>query len=148
MTIPAVLQLVAYIEFSPDIISTKEDIMRKTLLHATLVASTVASILALGSGLAAAADQQQTQTQEQAQERIYGHDLMTEQERNEYRTRMRAAKTTAEREKIRAEHHDKMKVRAKEKGVTLPDEPPMGSGMGPGGGMGGGMGPGKGRPSY
>ncbi|MCR4300998.1 MAG: hypothetical protein NUV51_05255 [Sulfuricaulis sp.] len=43
-----------------------------------------------------------------------------------------------------------MKVRAKEKGVTLPDEPPArGREMGPGQGMGmgpsgGGMGPGMG----
>jgi hypothetical protein len=69
---------------------------------------------------------------------------MTPQERSEYRGRMRAAKTQEEREHIRKEHHEQMKARAKEKGVTLPDEPPargMGGGMGPGGG---GMGPGMG----
>jgi len=60
---------------------------------------------------------------------------------------MRAAKTAEEREKIRAEHHERMKVRAKERGVKLPDEPPARGGMmGPGGGMGpgSGMGPGAG----
>jgi hypothetical protein len=52
---------------------------------------------------------------------------------------MRAARTAEERERIRAEHHERMKVHAKERGVTLPDAPPP-HGMGPGGGMGGGPG--------
>ena len=93
----------------------------------------------------------QIRQQEQArqQEQIYGSQLMTPEERTAYRARMRAAKTQEERERIRAEHHEQMKMRAKEKGVTLPDMPPaMGGGMGPGGGGmgpgGGGMGPGGG----
>lgn len=83
----------------------------------------------------------------QAREQIYGSQLMTQQERTEYRSRMRAAKTAGEREQIRAEHHEAMKVRAQERGFTLPDAPVgqrgrMGpGGMGPGGG---GMGPGGG----
>jgi hypothetical protein len=81
---------------------------------------------------------------------IYGSQLMTDKERNEYRTRMRAAKTVQEQEQVRNEHHERMKVRAKERGVTLPDQPPargMGGGMGPGtgGGTGGGMGSGGGK---
>jgi hypothetical protein len=78
---------------------------------------------------------------------IYGSQLMTSQERIEYRNRMRAAKTAKEREQIRLEHHAQMQERAKERGVTLPDEPPargLGRGMGPGAGMGGGAGPGAG----
>ncbi len=86
-------------------------------------------------------------------EQVYGSQLMTQQERAEYSARMRNAKTVEEREQIRQEHHQQMQARAKERGVTLPDEPPargMGSGrgMGPGGGGmgpgGGGMGPGGG----
>jgi hypothetical protein len=71
---------------------------------------------------------------------IYGSQLMNAQERNDYRSRMRTATTAEERERIRNEHHTQMKIRAKERGVTLPDEPPAnrGPGMGPGGGMGGG----------
>ncbi len=66
---------------------------------------------------------------------IYGYQLMTPQERNEYRAKMRAAKTAEEREAIRAEHHAAMSARAKERGVTLPEQPPArGGGMGPGGG--------------
>lgn len=84
---------------------------------------------------------------------IYGSQLMTPAERTEYRTRMLAAASDAERDKIRAEHHAQMQKRAKARGITLPDAPPMrgmhrgqgmgmGSGMGPGSGMGSGMGPG------
>lgn len=84
---------------------------------------------------------------------VYGSQLMTQQERIDFRAKMRAAKTDAERDQLRREHHDQMKARAAAKGITLPDEPPArgaGKGMGPGmGGMGpgpgmGGMGPGPG----
>lgn len=94
---------------------------------------------------------EQTRTKDQAQapdqirdQDIYGSRLMTVQERNEYRKRMREAKTMEERERIRGEHHEQMKVRAKERGVTLPDEPPAGRGPGMGPGPGDGMGPGGG----
>lgn len=79
---------------------------------------------------------------------IYGSQLMTQQERLEYRERLRNAHTLKERERIRLEHHREMQERARERGVTLPDAPrrsvgpgpgpgPRGSGMGPGGGLGG-----------
>jgi hypothetical protein len=84
-----------------------------------------------------------------ADEPIYGSQLMTNQERMEHRTKMNASKTDQEREQVRLEHHEQMQLRAKERGVSLPDMPPaqggMRQGMGPGGGMGGGMGGGKGR---
>jgi hypothetical protein len=38
---------------------------------------------------------------------------------------MRTLKTTAEKDAFRTEHHELMKVRAAEKGVTLPDAPMM-----------------------
>lgn len=115
--------------------------MRKS----TLVMSALTGALVFGSGFALAADQTQdqtrTQTQNQTQDRIYGSQLMTRQERIEFRSKMRSTKTAEEREKIRAEHHEQMKARGKERGVTLPDEPPArGGGMGPGSGMGGGTG--------
>lgn len=81
-----------------------------------------------------------------ADEPIYGSQLMTRQERMEHRTKMNAAKSVQERDQVRLEHHEQMKLRAKERGVSLPDAPPaqgMGMGMGPGRGMGG-MGPGGG----
>ncbi|MGB4064004.1 MAG: hypothetical protein WBK19_09285 [Azonexus sp.] len=88
-----------------------------------------------------------------ADETVYGSQMMTNQERIEHRTKINAAKTAQEREQVRLEHHEKMQLRAKERGVTLPDTPPaqgagMRQGMGQGGGMGGmggGMGGGRGR---
>lgn len=55
---------------------------------------------------------------------IYGSQLMTPAERTEYRTRMLAAASDVEREKIRAEHHAEMQKRAKARGIKLPDAPP------------------------
>lgn len=81
-----------------------------------------------------------------AAEQVYGWQLMTQQERNEYRAKMRTMKTAEERERYRMEHHKMMQERAKERGVTLPEVPgPQGKGMGPGNGMGPGKagGPGK-----
>lgn len=129
------------------------------MMKRTVLLAVVAGSLTLPSAPVRAADQQQDRDQvkekkqDQAQEQIYGSQLMTRKERLEYRARMRAAKTAEERQRIRNEHHEQMKERAKAKGITLPDMPPvrgggMGSGgMGPGGGMGsgGGMGPGGGR---
>jgi hypothetical protein len=50
---------------------------------------------------------------------------MTDAERTAYQTKMRTLKTTAEKDAFRTEHHELMKVRAAEKGVTLPDAPMM-----------------------
>lgn len=109
------------------------------MMKRTLMVSALTTVLALSAAGAFAADQD---------EPIYGSQIMTQQERNDYRTKMRAAKTAQEREQIRKEHHDRIKERAKAQGITLPDEPPArGAGMGPGGGMGpgAGQGPGGGR---
>jgi hypothetical protein len=138
--------------------------MKRTLVYAAVIAT----LLPAMSMVAYAADQDRDRTRDQDQlqtpdkdqtrdqdrlktqdkdkdqlqdSQIYGSQLMTQQERNEFRTRMRTANTVQEREQIRKEHHERMQARAKERGVTLPDEPPArGGGMGPG--KGGGMGPG------
>jgi hypothetical protein len=108
----------------------------------SISAMTGSLLLAINPGLAATPPAPNA-----AQEQVYGSELMTTQERAEYQAKMHAATTPEAREQIRAQHHQEMQVRAKQRGVTLPDEPPahgMGGGMGPGGGagMGGGMGPG------
>ena len=72
----------------------------------------------------------------QSQQPIYGSQLMTQQERLEYEERIRSAKSQAERQRIRSEHHVQMQERARQKGVTLPGMGP-GQGMGPGKGAGG-----------
>ena len=78
-----------------------------------------------------------------AEEQVYGWQLMTQQERNEYQQKMRSLNTNEAREQYRLEHHKMMQERAKERGVTLPEMPAphgQGSGMGPGHGMGAGQG--------
>ena len=98
------------------------------MMKRILMVFVLAAALSLSTGFTLAADQQ---------EQIYGSQLMTQQERTEYRAKMGAAKTAEEREQVRKEHHEAMKERAKARGVTLPGEPPdRGGGMGPGGGMG------------
>jgi len=113
------------------------------MTRSSLIAATVLTVFLAASIPLAAQESSQIRNRD-----IYGSQLMTTQERNEYRARMRAAKTREERERIRAENHERMKERAKEHGVVLPDAPPRrGPGMSPGPGMGsgGGMGQGRGR---
>jgi hypothetical protein len=133
------------------------------MLDKTKKLAALTGVLVFATSLAFAADQDQDRTrlmdrdqtknqikdrtqdrdriQDQTRDRIYGSQLMTRKERNEYRARMRAAKTAQERNRIREQHHERMKVRAKERGVSLPDDPPArGGGMGMGGGMGAGGG--------
>jgi len=115
-----------------------------------LSASTIAICMLLNTNASVAADQaqaqQKTQGKAQESELIYGSQLMTREERAEYRAKMRSLKTKEEREALRMEHHQKMQERAKSMGKTLPDMPPaQGGGMmmkpcsGPGPCGGGGM---------
>lgn len=55
---------------------------------------------------------------------MYGWQLMTPQERDAYRTRMRSLKTERERQALRTQHHAEMQQRAAERGVRLPSTPP------------------------
>jgi hypothetical protein len=119
-------------------------IMEPTMMKRPLMVSALATALSLPTGFALAADPEPAPAKAQTPEPepIYGSQLMTQQERTEYRAKMSAAETVGEQEQIRKEHHEQMKERAQARGVTLPDEPPArGGGMGPGGG---GMGPGGG----
>jgi hypothetical protein len=73
-------------------------------------------------------------------EPIYGYRMMSDPERNEYREKMRNARSAEERQAIRDEHRKLMETRAKERGVTLPE--PRGPAGGPrSGGPGAGKGP-------
>ncbi len=76
-----------------------------------------------------------------AGEEVYGWQLMTPQERQEYQDRMKALKSEEERKVFLEQHRKEMQKRAEARGITLPD---MG-GAGhmdhhPQGSMGGGMG--------
>jgi hypothetical protein len=101
-------------------------------------------------GRAQTTKQELAQAQGSDQEQIYGNQLMTQQEKDDYRAKMGAAKSGEEQEQIRKQHHEQMQERAKAQGMSLPDMPqsrgagmgPSGSSMGTGsrGGSGGGMG--------
>jgi len=63
----------------------------------------------------------------------YGWQLMTQQEREQHRMKMQSMETREEREAYRKEQHEMMEQRAKERGITLPDDPrERGRGMGGG----------------
>lgn len=66
-------------------------------------------------------DREQTQTREHASsgpgEGIYGGNLMTVQERNQYREQLAGLKTDQERTEFKARHHEQMQQRAKERGI-------------------------------
>ena len=116
----------------------------------TMAAAVAAAMMALTVTLFAA--EQPAGTPAGRSEPIYGYRMMNDQERNEYREKMRNARTADERQAVRNEHHKLMEARAKERGVTLPEQRGPGAGgpskgMGPGTGMGpgGGMGPGAGK---
>src|SRR5574337_1487772 len=71
-----------------------------TMMKRTLIVPALAAVLSLSAGLTLAADPEpaKEQAQTQKEEQIYGSQLMTPQERAEHRAKMRAAKTTEERE--------------------------------------------------
>ncbi len=54
---------------------------------------------------------------------IYGWQLMTLEEREAFRERLRSARTAEERDRLRLENHAAMQERARERGVTLRPAP-------------------------
>jgi len=101
------------------------------------MAAAVSMLAAMTAGPALAQDQTRDQTQDRTQDQIYGSQLMTPAERDEYRARFRNLRTEEERNAFRLQHHEQMQERARLKGIQLPDQPPvrrMGPGPGPGAG--------------
>jgi hypothetical protein len=69
-------------------------------------------------------DQFMMQDRDQLRDRdIYGGNLMSAEERDQYRDRLRTANSDREWAKIRAEHEQEMQSRARAQGVDL--EPPL-----------------------
>ncbi len=102
----------------------------------SLILSAVAVTLALSSGLLMAENNEMAGDRLETQQQVYGRQLMTQQERVEFRDKMRSASSAEERQQIQQEHHEQMKLRAKERGLSMPENPPA-DGMGMGKGMGG-----------
>ena len=111
----------------------------------TLTAA-LAAALSLSIAYSAPATAQGAPAQKAKQgETIYGYSMMNEAERNDYRTKMRGAKTDKERQALRDEHRSTMEARMKERGVEPGQMRGQGAGpRGPGGGEGKGGGPGYG----
>jgi hypothetical protein len=114
-----------------------------TTMRQHLLAAAISGMLAAVASPAVAADPTSGSTART--EAIYGYHMMTPQERDAYREKMRNAANPAERQALRDEHHAAMAERARERGITLPDRPTgagaRGRGMGPGMGSGSRMGP-------
>lgn len=53
---------------------------------------------------------------------IPGSELMTPQERERYRQRIRGAKTPEQEQKVRSEHLQQVRERARLRGLRVPDE--------------------------
>ncbi|HSN72010.1 MAG TPA: hypothetical protein VLT59_10885, partial [Steroidobacteraceae bacterium] len=68
-----------------------------------------------------ATDQEQVRTQAQTQTQqhqgIYGGNLMTEQERNQYREQLRNMSTEQEKNAYMEQHRRQMQQRSKERGI-------------------------------
>lgn len=72
------------------------------------------AVLALAVALAAPAD-----AQELKREVIYGAEMMTRAEREDYRQDLMRARTEEDSAKVRARHREQMQKRAKARGETL-----------------------------
>ena len=95
-----------------------------------MIAGTVVAVLMTVSTPLLAAEQASGGTAAKS-EPIYGYRMMSGPERNEYREKMRNAKSADERQALREGHHKLMSERAKERCVTLPERGGPGGGRGP-----------------
>ena len=86
----------------------------------TMAAAITAAMMAMAVTLFAA--EQPAGAPAGPSEPIYGYRMMNDQERNEYREKMRGARSADERQVVRDEHHKLMEARARERGVTLPEQ--------------------------
>jgi hypothetical protein len=100
--------------------STKETIMIK---RATAVLA-ILCLIGLTSTAALAVDKMSGQQKSQTHktDSIYGHELMTPEQRTDYRNKLRSLKTDQERNAYRMEHQKRIHKLAKAKGIPLSDK--------------------------
>ena len=85
----------------------------------TFLLFALVGIMSLSTGFAVADDNMKStgsndsSMQMQSQDQVYGSQLMTEEERTEYRSKLRSAQTAKEREDSRIEHQQKIQDRAR-----------------------------------
>jgi len=82
-----------------------------TTRRMTILIAIASLFITMASGSLAQADEKAP---------IVGRELMTEQERDQYRTAMRALKTEEERAAMRKAHQKEMQTRARGQGIELP----------------------------
>lgn len=88
---------------------------RRTIVFAALWVGA----MAVSGATAVAAEQPGASRPQVKREIIPGSELMTSQERERYRQRMRGAKSDDERNRYRAEHTKQMQERARVRGLRL-----------------------------
>ena len=64
-------------------------------------------------------DRDRLHVEDPSGQQIYGSELMTEQERNQYRQRLQAAASAEQQAQVRAEHRQQMLERANQQGLDL-----------------------------
>jgi ABC-type transport system involved in cytochrome bd biosynthesis fused ATPase/permease subunit len=98
-----------------------DTVVRIVISLGTAVVMLAAAVDAAGQQQTQQREQTQARTQERAGKReiIPGSELMTSKEREDYRRRYAAAKTEADKEKVRADHIKAMQERARLRGLEL-----------------------------
>lgn len=101
--------------------------MKKLLLSTLSVAlfGTLAGTVLAGDRNTGAGANTQGQAGNQdvnAEVDVFGAQLMTPQELAAHRAQLQSAKTYSDRERVRQQHRATMQNRAKERGISLPDE--------------------------
>ena len=93
-------------------------------LTAALCGMAVSALCALSATAQAQSNGEQPASAAEPRELIYCADLMTHDEREAYRARMRAARTPQDKAALRQAHRRDMQARARERGAdTLQCEP-------------------------
>lgn len=85
-------------------------------------------MLSLSIGLLSFALSTHAQESEVSDQSVYGWQMMSDEERQTFRTQMRALTTPAARQQYRAAHHQKMQARAEAQGTTLAKPHPQSRG--------------------
>lgn len=98
-----------------------DTVIRILISLAAAAVMLAAAVDAAGQQQAQKREQSQARTQERAGKReiIPGSELMTSKEREDYRRRYAAAKTEADKEKVRSDHVKAMQERARLRGLEL-----------------------------
>ena len=94
------------------------------LNHATAIIAGILVLVIPDAQAQMLPEQEPVTTATAPQPLLRGWQLMSDDERTQYRATMRGLETPEERERLRKAIHEAMKIRAKERGLALPDEPP------------------------